>query len=239
MKVDNPNMHNGIENLVPDTDAAFPEASKGELFYLDGHVTLPNGLYCYEEGNWHQVLTLNNVAIKSGYRDLMFPLASAKSAGVNHPTWANIAGGISAWSFKPNKTNDLQLSYHINHDHKPSTGLYPHFHWFPTSALAGRVRFGFEFIRAKGHQQQIFPLATTTIYLEQDSTGILQDHHIIEATEILAAQIEPDTILLVRIFRDGTHASDTYPDNVFITQVDCHYLADRNATVNKEPPFDA
>ena len=49
--------------------------------------------------------------------------------------------------------------------------------------------------------------------------------------------IEPDTIIAVRVFRDGLHANDTLAEDVFGLCMDLHYQADHATTPNKSPPF--
>ena len=67
-------------------------------------------------------------------------------------------------------------------------------------------------------------------------------HYVGEVSETDAVDgatlgIEPDTVVLVRLFRDGGNANDTFPDEVFVSFIDMHYLADRATTPNKSPPF--
>ena len=57
------------------------------------------------------------------------------------------------------------------------------------------------------------------------------------STGILSSAAEVDGLLLVRIFRDATHANDTSPANVFAFTCDVHYQADRFATLNRAPNF--
>jgi len=46
-----------------------------------------------------------------------------------------------------------------------------------------------------------------------------------------------DTIIAVRVFRDGLNANDTLAEDVFGLCMDLHYQADHATTPNKSPPF--
>ena len=54
---------------------------------------------------------------------------------------------------------------------------------------------------------------------------------------ILSASIEPDTFIKMRVFRDATHALDTYNGNVHAWCCDLHYQTNRIGTKNKAPNF--
>ena len=49
--------------------------------------------------------------------------------------------------------------------------------------------------------------------------------------------LEPDSILLMRVFRDGGHVNDTFPDAVFGFNVALYYQGDRQFTPFKAPDF--
>lgn len=177
---------------------------------------------------------------KQGWRDNIVEI-KVDSSSPNAPTLANVRGGILAWQFFPNELTEAYSGWHIDHDYAAGTKLYMHVHWVcPTSSI-GTVRWGFEYTVAKGHQQQAFP-ETTTVYVEQTTTGVPYMHYVAEVSEAnaidgLALDIEPDTVILVRVFRDGAHPNDTLENVVFGVFLDLHYQADRSTTPNKTPNF--
>ena len=174
-----------------------------------------------------------------GWTDYLASLATGKVAGANVPTWSTFRDGISAYSFSASATNEVWVSFHVNHDMQEGSSVYPHVHWSPGSSTStGVVRWGFEYSCAKGHQQMDFP-ATTTIYLEDTvSSDSSYQHRIIEASDAQAFNAyEADTLVLCRIFRDGGHANDTFPDAVFGLMADLHVQIDKLATPNKTAPF--
>lgn len=185
-----------------------------------------------------QIKTDLNVGL--GWRDNIVEI-KVDSSSPNAPTLGAVRGGILAWQFFPNELTEAHSAFHIDHDYAMGTKLYLHVHWVCTTANIGTVRWGFEYTVAKGHQQQGFP-ATTTVYLEQTTTGTPYMHYVGEVSEAnaidgLALGIEPDTVILCRLFRDGAHINDTLEEPVFGLYLDLHYQADRATTPNKVPNF--
>jgi hypothetical protein len=173
-----------------------------------------------------------------GWRDNIISLEVqvGDNSAPNLVTWL---GGIKRYAFPTNKMTEASGVWHIDHDYSPGTALYPHIHWTIATANTGTVRWGFEYTIAKGHQQQAFS-APTTIYVEQASLGVANMHYVAEVSQAQAipgALIEPDTLIVVRIFRDPTHPNDTLEAAVIGLCLDMHYQTDRMATLNKAPNF--
>lgn len=179
-----------------------------------------------------------NSAGNYGWNDIIATL-NVKGSGANNPTFGTFRDGIQGWLFSHNTMNQVWIEFHILHDYALNTPLYPHIHWAPTTANAGTVRWGIEYTVAKGHNQEAFP-ATTTFYVETAVTNQQYRHIITEASDLQAisgANVEPDTVILMRIFRDAAHPNDTYPDDIFSWQCDLHYKQGRHNTLNKAPNF--
>lgn len=170
-----------------------------------------------------------------GWRDITSDI-NVKGSGTNSPTWGVVRNGINAFLFDSSTMNECWFNFHINHDYALGTPIYLHAHWVNPSTSTGVVRFGFEYTIAKGHQQEVFP-ASTTIYVEQACTGQYY-HHVAEiSTGITSASLEPDAIVMVRLFRDASHVNDTNTNAIAIIASDIHYQANRFATKNKAPAF--
>lgn len=174
-----------------------------------------------------------------GWRDL-FSEIQIQGRGPNDPTWGPFKNGLFAYSFGASKLTECWTTFHIDHDYAIGTSVYPHVHWPPSTTASGTVRWGFEFTVAKGHNQG--PLSvfgdTVTVYAEQTVNNQLYTHLITETSDanaIPADQLEPDSLILLRIFRDAEN--DTYPDPVFVFASDIHYQIARIATRNKAPNF--
>jgi len=173
-----------------------------------------------------------------GWDDLTSDLSSGKVAGANVPTWSTFRDGIDAYSFSASTLNEIWITFHVKHDYAYGTDVYPHIHWSPTTTNTGTVRWGFEYSVAKGHDQEAFP-STTIVYVETVIGSNKQYQHIISEVSDGDAfnAFEPDSLILMRLFRDGGHANDTFPDAVIAFTADVHFQADKQVTDNKSAPF--
>jgi len=177
-----------------------------------------------------------------GWRDLIGSIV-VKGSGANDPTWAAITGlgNLSAYSFSATKMEQVWIAYHIDHDYLRGTDIYLHTHWINAASTpnTGVVRWGFEYTVAKGHQQQAFA-APTTVYINQTCDSTRYMHHIAEialADVVPSTNLEPDSIIYARIFRDATDEADTCTDAVYLLTADCHYQSWKWSTENKSPDF--
>lgn len=180
--------------------------------------------------------------IDYGWKDMIGAI-TVKGVGANDPTWAAITGlgNMFAYSFSATAMKEVWVNFHIDHDYAMGTPIYLHTHWLNAAAVpnTGKVRWGFEYTIAKGHQQAAFP-APTTVYVNQSCNATRYMHHIAETSltdAVPGTNIEPDCILMVRIFRDAADPIDDCSDAVFLLTADCHYQVGQYATKNKAPNF--
>lgn len=199
-------------------------------------LALANTLATYWSKASNTLTTTSFVTQASGWRDNIQPFTNGRAAGGALPTWGTFLGGISVWKFPSNSIKELWLNFHIDHDYKPNSLIFPHIHWAPTTTGAGTVRWGIEYTAAKGHGQQTFPV-TQTIYLEQAASGIANRHQITETSVGIDFGIEVDAVIMVRVFRDATHVNDTYAGDAVGLFCDLHYESDRLNTPQKSPNF--
>lgn len=191
-----------------------------------------SGLNAYFE------VTKDGFRYTPGWKDLKASFSAAKTTQQNSPTWEAWKGGIYEYSFSSNGSDEIIVSpFHIDHDYLPNSGMFFHIHWSPSSNAIGTVRWGIEFTKAKGHSQEAFG-STQIIYIEEAVNGQQDIHFVSEYTELFqGGDLEPDTIIKARVFRDGTHPNDTYSDKVWGFMCDLHYQADRETTPQKAPNF--
>ena len=178
------------------------------------------------------------VLVATGWRDLVGDI-NIKGTGANDPSWANFRNGIYAYSFSASAMKEVWIVYHIDHDYKEGSSIYLHTHWSTTGTNTGVVRWGFEYTAAKGHGQEAFG-ATTTVYKDLAASGTAYQHMISEIAVgdvIPSTHLEPDSLILVRIFRDAADVADTCTDAAFLLTADCHYQTDHENTKNKAPNF--
>ncbi len=172
--------------------------------------------------------------------DMVSPFETTTSGKANYPSFGTVYGNFQGLIFEKGLMNQVWADYHMNHDIALGTKVYPHVHWMPLTASAGEVRWGFEYAIAKSHGRQAFG-ATTTVYVNQSFPANSQHTHMVaevsDLDAILSASIEPDTFIKMRVFRDATHALDTYNGNVHAWCCDLHYQTNRIGTKNKAPNF--
>ena len=183
--------------------------------------------------------------VEDGWRDMMMPFTAATGPGVGTPGFAKVrddgAGstGVFAYLFDSTIEEELFLTFHVDHDYKVGSAWYPHVHWMPTTTNTGTVRWGIEWTYAPRTTSPTSFGTTQFTYIEQAATGTAYDHLIAEVSDpgITLANCQPDTVIIARVFRDATHANDTYTGDAAGLFLDAHYQVDRYATPNKAPDF--
>ncbi|MCK5613958.1 hypothetical protein KAR91_69490 [Candidatus Pacearchaeota archaeon] len=181
--------------------------------------------------------SVDALQLVDGWNDLESSFIAGKVAGANVPVFAAFIDSINAFQFSATVMKEIfMMPLHVPHDYKPGSTMFHHIHWSPGDTDTGVVRWGIEYSIAKGHGQQAFP-ASTTIYLEQAGSGVANQHQIIEDTVGITANLEPDSLILMRVFRDATHGNDDYTGVAWGHFMDSHYQSDRMATKSKEPDF--
>lgn len=176
----------------------------------------------------------------AGWNDLLGPMYAAKITGASQPSWDAMINSIYGYAFSPSTLNEARMAYHVLHDYEPHSAMFPHIHFVTTGSATGVVRFGIEWTTNPGFG--LGPLTdVVTTYLEFDVTDdtplMTYVVEVDDAGVIPGELLGIDTCIALRVFRDGGHANDTYPNKVFIENVDLHYKADRLTTINKTPDF--
>jgi hypothetical protein len=186
-----------------------------------------------------------------GWNDLI-GTPQIRAPGVNDPAWAVYRGTIRQHQFSNLNMNELWFTYHMPHDYKPGSDIHLHVHWSQnvidtggTAGVPGNVKWYADVMYAKGHNQAAFP-ATITTSMVDTASGTAYQHMLKEvqlsATSPSASQIdtdnlEPDGIILLRLYRDPTDVADTLNQAPFLLTCDIHYQIDRVNTKNKVPNF--
>jgi len=188
-------------------------------------------------------ITVNGDSVDTdlvGWRDLVASFTTGRVQGIAQPSWGAWNGtGIFTWQFPANNLKELVLpALHMNHDYKMGSAIFPHIHWMPETTNTGVVRWGLEISTAKGHGQEAFS-TPVTIYIEQAASGTVHTHQVAEIPDpgLQIEGLEPDSLIMVRAFRDAAHANDTFTGAAHGLGMDIHYEADRAASINRAPNF--
>ena len=180
---------------------------------------------------------------------------NVRGAGAsNVPTWTVYRDTIYQWQFPNHASNayEVTFEFHIQHDYKPGSDLYLHVHWSQktvdtggAASAPGVAEWKFDVSYAKGHQQAAFAAAITTS-VTQTASSTQYMHNIAEvqlsatspsASQLDSDDIEPDGVILVRLYRASSSANDTLDQAPFVHYCDLHYQVDRFGTKNKAPNF--
>ena len=170
------------------------------------------------------------------WEDMLAPLATGKPGGGSFgtpggPTVIN-SGPYQAYTFS---ANDLvQVGFHIPHNIKPGSKIYPHVHWCTNGTDNGTATWKIHYQIAKGHNQEAFPLSSSVTLAAAASSTTAWQHMITECTDAQAIPApEVDSLVLVGCELDAKGTGDT----VFGLFVDIHYQIDRFGTPRKAPDF--
>lgn len=165
--------------------------------------------------------------------DLKAPLTAVKLAGVKDPIFEKFADdgagstGVYAYSFAAGVEREVFIIKQTSHAKKLDTNLHIHAHWSPSDANAGTVRFGVEVtVAAIG---QIFGNTTLT-YFTDTCDGTAKKHELAGEIDVSIPNETVSSIVLVRFFRDGGDAADTYGSKIWVYDVDAHFEIDRPAS---------
>ena len=174
------------------------------------------------------------------------------SPGANDPTWATFRNGIKGWQFGNIVINERWFMFHVPHDYLPGSDLFVHAHWSQAvvdtggaGGTPGVVKWVVEHMAAKGHNQAAYP-AGKLVTLSEQASAVQYQHMLIEAQLSSAggsaslmdtASIEPDMLVLCRVFRDPADPVNTLNQGPFLLEVDVHYQSTNIGTKQRAPNF--
>lgn len=152
-------------------------------------------------------------------------------------------GGLVLWDFTDGDMREVYANFHVPHSWKAGTMIYPHMHFSVNSSNSGTIRWGFEYSWARRHDstgQIVFP-ASSTITLDFEVPANSEYKHFVaevpQGQGIVGTGLEVDAMILMRIYRDGGSAADTFAGSAFGITADLHIEVDRASTPNRAPNF--
>lgn len=172
-----------------------------------------------------------------GYEDyLVANLDLGKSA--DSPTFKAFIGTIQKFAFPDNAVKEGFGDCHMLHTASTnSITVYPHIHWSSNAATpSGNVAWKVDYSYARGHGQDPFGTVATDSIPVQSCTAQYQ-HMIAESNGITLTNLEPDMLVLVRLYRDTADALDTLTGDAFFLRSDFHVQVDSRPTYEKAAPF--
>lgn len=142
------------------------------------------------------------------------------------------SSGPQIWFFRNNEGLEaMSFVVQLPHSWKEGTTIYPHLHWVPESTASGNVEWNFEYSWANydASTPQVFPAITTsTVVASGPFTA--KSHKITSLTTgdagLDGTGKKISSILICRLWRNSSNASDTYGADAGLLFVDFHILVD-------------
>jgi hypothetical protein len=187
-----------------------------------------------------EIIKRANAVGGSGWNDYLTSGLQLPKGGANQPTLKEFRDGIYQLAFNGTTTaEESWTEFHILHDYEIGTKIYPHIHWSHNIAVpSGDVAWQIDYSVSKGHSGGTFPAPTTISLVE--TAGAQYTHQIIETSEgnaIPSTNLEPDSIIMMRIYRDPADGADTFENDAFLLFIDLHVECDGKLTNEKVSPF--
>lgn len=180
------------------------------------------------------------------FNDLRVAGTMTKPQGSNDPDFSlfkdNGAGSTGVWIywFDKDAIEELWFNIQIPHDYKEGTHIKPHVHWVPKSTgdTDEYVKWGLEY-----HWSNMGDPFDTTSFAYSDAsqgstattsedTEMQADKHYVSVLDdgsgngITGTNKTISSMLNCRLFRVATDATDDYPDDAGLLEIDFHYEKD-------------
>lgn len=148
---------------------------------------------------------------------------------------SSFIGNTTAYAFVENATSETFLSWDVPLNWVPGTDLYAAIHWSPGNSTAtGSVRWGLEFTTAPVNG--VFG-ATQAFYVVGSADGIAYKHFQSVSAPYPGAAVVKNQRFLIRAYRDGADAADTFPATAYLIGIDFYYQVGSFGTPSFVPPF--
>jgi len=131
------------------------------------------------------------------------------------------------------------FNVHMLHGLKAGTDLTFHIHWSHIiGSPSGDVKWGIEYSVARGYEVGVYPASTTLTTVH--TAGAQYTHHITDDDDMTVTsgvEIEPDSVIICRVFRDSSDVEDTFANDAYLFQIDMHYQRGSVGTLERNRPF--
>lgn len=164
----------------------------------------------------------------------------ALGRGATPPDLETLRAGINLYAFAGTGVivEEGFFEIHVQHDFKAGTTPTFHVHWTHNQgAPSGAVKWQIDYAIARGYSKDIIPAVTS---LSSVQTAAAQYTHLITDDDdmpISVGTLEPDAIIVGRIFRDPADGSDTFGADAFLLFIDVHYELGQVSTPERNRPF--
>ena len=165
----------------------------------------------------------------------------ALGKGASPPDLEVFRDGLEQYAFVGTgpTTEEAYFTVHLLHGLKQGSDMTFHCHWsHKIASPTGNVKWQIEYAIARGYGAGTFPASTT---LTSTQAAPAQYVHQItpddDMTISSAVEVEPDSLILARVFRDPADAADTFENDAMLFQVDIHYQRLHAGTIERNRPW--
>lgn len=171
------------------------------------------------------------------WEDNTADLATGRSVGSGAVSYGQINSGYYAPEMATGTpTRIVQVAFHVKHDVKRGSKIYPHVHWTTNGSNSGDVTWTLKYQVAKGYDQDNFPTQTTITIDQTVAPAAAWRHFIAEGTNESTQTIdmpEVDSLILMTV---QLTANTISTDTIYGLYVDLHYQKERTGTLNRNGP---
>jgi len=162
------------------------------------------------------------------WKDLRTPVNNVRVPTVKYPAWTAFRGSqVLAFADQAVAGNEeeVYLALQMPHDYKEGTDLYVHPHFVYSANQTGtKVRWGLSYSWANLDDE--FPVETTIYKNSVLTTNDAYDHRLSSFAPIDGTGKKLSSMLLLRLFRNSSSGDDDYTDEVYLLEIDAHYVID-------------
>jgi len=187
----------------------------------------------YSEGHFDSLTTdeLNvETWVLTGniWEDLQVPVTLVRVPDAKAPVWTNFnCSQVLAFEDQALADNEEEVYFvmELPHTYKEGTGLEAHVHFvYSDNSVGEKVKWGLEY--AWTNLDDAFPGSSTIYALTEPSNNDAGYHRVASFPTIDGSGKKICSILVGRLFRNSSHADDTYTENIYLLAIDAHYRID-------------
>lgn len=162
------------------------------------------------------------------WEDLYVPVTLVRVPGSEAPVWTDFnCSQVLAFEYQALSDNEEEVFFvmELPHTYKEGTGLEAHVHFvYSVNSVGEQVRWGLEYTWA--NLDGAFPGSSTIYVLTEASNNDAGYHREASFPTIDGSGKKICSMLLCRLFRNSSHADDTFTENVYLLAIDAHYRLD-------------
>ena len=158
--------------------------------------------------------------------DDAFPVQLFTPSGVAAPDLITVAGNIVGWGFDGNTTSEyLYGSVELPHRYKEGSDIDFHIHQVNFTVGSGDVKWFLEYVWAP-IMGAVPSVATTVSSVNTIALGDVRNCKPVQIATISGAGRKISDVLMFRLYRLPADAADTFPNDVCVTAMGCHFEID-------------